>query len=342
VKEVVGPWDVNNHKVVDLYSNATKAVSNNTYSTSSPAGAKIGTARVRNVEYETGTGGAFNSTYKLFLYDIQMTSNTFSNVKSVFVNNALANSFADIVSSPTSLNETDFNKVIFKVPANNIRRLRDTNGNIDTNFQFTKRFDITIASDGTFSLATGAVDETFPYGVTALNASQKRDNFYLVLNANAESLANVDTGSMSSGANTVTGLTSATSKFNIGDVINLNGYSNNFTVTAVSSTTLSTLQPANIVISTEGIKKKFFKGQVVDMSGNGGDGSARIISIASSTGASFNIQETLTNTVDATVITDLIKVDGNFGSFDKKQLVQINSKSPSGNSKLKNLSKPIS
>jgi hypothetical protein len=335
VKEVVGPWDVNNHKVVDLYSNATKAVSNNTYSTSSPAGAKIGTARVRNIEYETGTGGAFNSTYKLFLYDIQMTANTFSNVKSVFVNNVSltqANSFADIVSSPTSLNETDFNKVIFKVPANNIRRLRDTNGNIDTNFQFTKRFDVTIASDGTFSLATGAGDETLPYSVGALNASQKRENFYLVLNTNTVSLANVDTGSISSGANTVTGLTSATSKFNIGDVINFTGYSNNFTVTAVSSTTLNTLQPALATITTQGIKKKFLRGQVIDMAGNGGDGSARVISIASSTGASFDIQETLTSTVNATLVTDLTKVDGKeiAKNYNTARFVQLTVNNPSG------------
>lgn len=314
VKEVAGVWDVNNHRTVTLFDAATRAVSNNTFSTASPAGNSIGTARVRNIEYDSGSAGAFNSTFKMYLYDIQMTANTFSNVKSVFINNTAAsqaNGVADIVGATASLNETDFNKAIFKVPANNIRRLRDTNGNIDTNFEFTKRFNITIATDGSFSLATGAVDETLPYSIGALNASQKRDNFYLSLNTDTVSLANVDVGSMSSGANTITGLTSATTKFNVGDVL---AFSSNldisFTVTAVTSSTLSTLQPAGITVTTEGIKKLFVKGQIIDMAGVGGDGDSRIIFIASSTGANFNIQETLTSTAEATVITNLTKVDG--------------------------------
>lgn len=336
VKEVAGVWDVNNHRTVTLFNAATRAVSNNTFSTASPAGSSIGTARVRNIEYDSGSAGAFNSTFKMYLYDVQMTSNTFSNVKSVFINNTAvsqANGVADVVGATASLNETDFNKAIFKVPANNIRRLRDTSGNIDTNFEFTKRFDITIATDGTFSLATGAIDETLPFSIGALNASQKRDNFYLSLNANTISSTNVAVGSMSSGANTITGLTSATTKFNVGDIIKFSGgYANTFTVTNVASTTLTTLQPANIAVTTQGIKKQFVKGQIIDMSGVGGDGASRTISVASSTGANFDIQETLTSSVSATVITNLTKVDGKeiAKAYNTGRFVQITVNNPSG------------
>ncbi len=335
VKEVAGVWDVNNHGTVTLFDAATRAVSNNTFSTASPAGSSIGTARVRSIEYDTGTAGSFNSTFNLYLYDIQMTANTFSNVKSVFIDNSAssqANGIADIVANTALLNEIDFNKAIFKVPANNIRRLRDTNGNIDTNFEFTKKFDVTIGMDGTFSLATGAVDETLPYSVGALNASQKRDGFYVVLNSNTISSSTVDTGSLTNGANTVTGLTSATSKFNIGDVIAFSGYANSFTVTAVSSTTLTTLQPALAAISSQAITKKFVKGQVIDMAGVGGDGASRIISVASSTSATFDIQESLTATVSAIVITDLNKIDGReiAKAYNSGRLVQVTTNQSNG------------
>lgn len=316
VKEVSGAWRVNTHAPVNLYNSFTRAVSNTLYSSSTPAGSQIGTARVRAIEYNSGTKGSPEARYNLYLYDVQMTSNTFSQVKSISIDNtsvSLANGVADVVVSTSNtavFNEQEFNKAVFKLPVNSVRRLRDSNGNIDTNFQFVKSFDVTVAADGTFSVATGAVDETYPFSAGALNTTQKRAGFYVVLNANTASASTIDTGSMSNLANSVTGLTAADTKFNVGDRIQFAGYSNNFTVTGVTSTTLSTLQPALAAISSADIVKKFNKGQVIDMSGVGGDGSNRTINIISSTSAAFDIQETLSSTASATVITELTKVDG--------------------------------
>lgn len=316
IKETAGNWSINKHSPVTLYNSFTRAVSNNQFSQATPAGSAIGTARVRAIKHSSGVKGSSEAKYKLYLYDVRMTSNTFSQVKSIHIDNSsdgVANGIADVVvtaSNTTVINENNFNRAIYKLPANAIRTLRDTNGNIDTNFRFTKRFDVTIAADGTFSLSTGSVDETYPYSTGLLNTTQKQDGFYVVLNANTASSSAVDTGSMSNLANTVTGLTAADTKFNIGDRLQFAGYANNFLVTAVTSTTLSTLQPALAAISAAGIVKKFEKGQVIDMSGVGGDGSARSINITSSTGAALDIQESLTGTVSATIVTDLTKVDG--------------------------------
>ena len=316
VKEVAGMWNVNGHNQVKLFNNFSRAVSNSQYSLAPHSGTQIGTARARAIEYNAGTKGSSEAKYKLYLYDINMTANTFAEVKSIAIDNtsrSQANGIADVVvssSNTASLQEPDFNRAIFSVPATAIRRLRDTNGNIDTNFQFVKSFNVTVATDGTFSLATGAVDETYPFSTGALNTSQKQSGFYVVLNANTASASAVDTGSMSGLANTVTGLTSADTKFNIGDRIQFAGYANNFTVSAVTSTTLSTLEPALAAISGVGIVKKFNEGQVIDMSGVGGDGTDRTVTVATSTSANFDIQETLTSTATATVITELTKVDG--------------------------------
>ena len=146
VKEVAGAWRLNDHTRVDLYDTYTRAVSNGTYSTSTPIGTKIGSARVRAVEYDEGTKGSSEAIFNMYLYDIKMTQNTFSEVRSVYIDNtsvSQANGFADIIvnsSNNAPLNETQFNRSIFKLPASAIKRLRDTNGNIDTNFRFIKSF----------------------------------------------------------------------------------------------------------------------------------------------------------------------------------------------------------
>ena len=73
---------------------------------------------------------------------------------------------------------------------------------------------------------------------------------------------------------------------------------------------MTTQESALAPVSSQNITKEFVPGQVLSMSGAGGDGSQREINIVSTTSASFDIQETLASTVSATVITKLNKVDG--------------------------------
>ena len=316
VNQVAGVWDVNTHNKVNLYDSFAQAVSNTQYSSAAAAGNLAGTARARAIEYTSGTKGAADAQYKLYLYDVQMTGNTFSNVKSIRIDNSLssvANGIADIVVSASNtavLNETDFNRSIFKIPANAIRTIRDTTGNIDTNFQFLKSFNVTIGTDGTFTLLTGAADETYPFSAGALNTTQKQTGFHVVLNEVANSASSIATGTITSGANSVTGVTDADTKLNVGDIVKFGSYANTFTVSSVGATSFTTLEPALATLTSNTITKEFRPGQVIDLSGYGGDKSQRSVVVDSSTQASFDIQETLNNTVSATVITELNKVDG--------------------------------
>lgn len=313
VNQVSGVWDVNDHAVVTLFDTKSNSVSNTTFGSSPPSGKVAGTARARAVEYSSGSAGSASGVYKLYLYDVKMTGNTFSNVRSVRIDNSsrsVANGVADVVLSSGSavLNENDFNKAVFKLPADNIRRLRDTNGNVDTTLRFLKRFNVTVSTGGTFTLATGNVDERYPFGTGALTDTQKRSNFYMTLNGSA-STANVATGDLASGSNTISNVTGASTKFNVGDLISVTGgYANTFTVTSVGATTLSTLE-TSLTDATVGIEKQFRPGQVIDLGGVGGDGADRSVTISSDTSASFDIQEPLSSTVSATVITELNKVD---------------------------------
>ena len=316
VKEVAGVWDVNTHSKVSLRSAASRAVSNNVFSsTGSLVGTEVGTARVRAVEYSSGTKGSSEARYNLYLYDIETTTNTFADVRSLHIDNTAtnqANGVADIIltSGSATIAENDFNRAIYQLPIDSVKTIRDESGNLDNNFTFLKEFDVTIATDGTFSVATGAADERFPFGTGVISDTNTRTNFHVVLNDNAVSSGTVDTGSISNGANTITGLTAADTKFNIGDRVKVATYANTFLVTAVSSTTLTTQESSLAPISTQAITKEFMPGQVIDMSGAGGDGSQRQINIASTTSATFDVQETLGSTVSATVITRLNKIDG--------------------------------
>ena len=105
-------------------------------------------------------------------------------------------------------------------------------------------------------------------------------------------------------------MTDASTKFNVGDHFIIAGHANTFTVSSVGTTSLNTLQGAGVGVSNAAIKKKFVQGQVIDMSGVGGGGSTRTVTVSSATGAAFDTKETLSGTASATVVTELTRVDG--------------------------------
>tara|TARA_R110001632_G_scaffold102076_4_gene210076 strand:+ start:703 stop:6999 length:6297 start_codon:yes stop_codon:yes gene_type:complete len=330
VDEAAGVWDVNNHGIVSLRTQAVNAVSNTSYSTdASVIGNEIGKARVKHIEHISGTKGSAAAKYKLYLYDIEMANDVFTSVRSLHLDNSgesQANAVCDIVpgsSGDTALSEVSFNRSIFNLPVSSTKTLRDTTGNIDTNFTFLKKFNVTIGTDGTFSLATGAVDETFPFSTGIISDTNTQTNFHVVFNDEVASAGTVDTGSITNGANTITGLTAADTKFNIGDVVVLGGES--YSVSAVAASSLSTLNNSSSTHTTVAVTKTFKSGQVIDMAGVGGDAANRTINITSATNSSFDIQETLASSVSATVITEITKVDGQeiAKAYNSNRFVQI-------------------
>lgn len=330
VDNLVGNWDLNTQSRVSLRSTQMNAVSNGDFSSTSATGAEIGTARVRALVYSSGTPGSPSARYKMYLYDVNMTANSFAYARSVYYNGSTADGKADIVlsSGNAAISETKFNKAIFKLPASNIRRLRDSSGTIDNDFRFYKSFDLTLATDGTATISTGASDELFPYSAGALNATQKRNGFHLVFNDFANTGALTGTVSTTNASNTIVGVgTSFDSHFNVGDRIKVGGHSNTFTVSEITnSTSLKTLEAAGKATTANVYFKEFPIGHVVDLGGNGSDGSGRGVTVVSGLqSASVDIDETLQATASATVIVDLNKSNGREMSKLRKanRLVQI-------------------
>jgi len=210
VNEMAGPWDIDNGTTISLRSAAADAVTNGTYGLTSAPGSQIGTAKVRSVVYEDGEIGLADGEYRIYLFDVNLTANVpFANVRSIYYNDGSnADSIADVVltSNVAVLEEQNFNIGVFKFPQRAIKRLRDTNGSIDNAFQFKKRFDVTIAIDGTFTITSPVGIEEFPFGVGALNATQKRDNFVLVLTEAGETASLTGNVTFTSNSKAISGI----------------------------------------------------------------------------------------------------------------------------------------
>lgn len=315
---VAGSWDVNSQGRVSLRSQQANSVSTRAYSTTSFPGTEIGTARVRAIEYHSGTPGLPSAQYRVYLTDINMNAGFgFNNVQSIGFSAGVgrANGKADILGSTgTNANTVDssFDIAVFRLPATSIRRLRDTTGNVDSNFRFEKSFDVTFGVGGTASVTTGSADETFS-GSGLLSSATGRLNYYIVARESSNTAAVGDLRlSVTSGSNTFTRSNSSidlTTRFSPGELIRV-ANTGDFTVTSVSASSLNTLTTAGSTRTLMRVHKLIRQGQVIDFAGSGSAGSARSITVSSSTQTDFDLKETLGSTLNATVIAELNKVDG--------------------------------
>ena len=332
VDEVVGTWDINGQDKVDLYSTAVNAISNNSFTAIAPSsiGTKLGEARVRALQYNSGTKGDSAGKYNLYLYDIAMTANNFSNVRSIYYDDGTTDGIADTVLTANSavIKDTEFNRAVFNIPASNIKTLRDTGNALDNEFRFLREFPVTISAAGQVTISTAA-DELYPFSTGALNSTQERENFTIILEAAANTASTLETtAARAAGANTITGLTNATTKYNVGDVLKLQGEANTYVISSIVGATSVKVHGngEGAAITGATVFKNFKQGQVISLNGVGGDNAARTVTINSTTSATIDIQETMNTTVAASAIIELKKVDGREKAkvINKGRLVQVN------------------
>lgn len=335
---VVGNWDVNDQSTVSLRRQQANAISQLTYSTGSLPSTQIGTARVRGIEYFSGTPGSPSAQYKLYLTDIRMTSGSFANVQCVTYSAGAgqANGKADIIMSNgynANTKDPSFDVALYNLPASYIRRLRDTSGNVNNQFEFYKKFDVTFNASGQATLNTSDSSETLD-GTGALSGAAINSDYYVVSRGTANTNTLTGTVSVTSGGNTVTGSSTAfTSQVNKGDLILVFQGANNrqFVVDdVVSPTSLNILGTFTSTRNGVRIAKQFRPGQVLGLSGFGRNGARGItVSGSPSTTATLSLNETLnvnsSSTLAASVVVKLNKIDGQEAtkSVIRNRLVQI-------------------
>ncbi len=179
VDEFCGLWDLNTGAQISLRDAAQGAVTDGTFSAASAPGNEIGSARVRQIVYESGTPGTAAAQYRLYLYDIQMSSGNFADVRGVYYNDAAADGHGDVVLTGGNavLEESSFNRSLFRLPSRATKTTKPS-GTYDNSFTYTKEFDGELALAGTVTITLSG-DETFPYD--SFTATIIKNNFTMVL-----------------------------------------------------------------------------------------------------------------------------------------------------------------
>ena len=117
VDELGGSWDLSSDGVVSLRG-AQKSFITNSYGTPATApGSQLGTARVKQISHVTGDHGAAGTTWRMYLYDIQMGANDFANVRGIYYSNGTDSGHADVAAATTALQSTANNTSLFRLPA---------------------------------------------------------------------------------------------------------------------------------------------------------------------------------------------------------------------------------
>lgn len=246
-------------------------------------GNTIGTARLKSIEYSTGTLGAPSGNVLVYLTDIRMLgTNNFTNVRSLNT----ATFITDVVLSPANtavLRDTAADTLLYYVGSSSVKDLKDTAGQSDTLFNFKRtRSDITLTPAGatSFTLTTGsaAVNERFPYGTTTLTNGDKED---IIVNILADANLSISgTASGTGGTTTVTGAgTTFLTKLNVGDKIRFSGNNYLYTIASITGdTTLTTVEaiPNNLTGNT--IVKVYKNGDAIDLRLYGNTGAIRTVS----------------------------------------------------------------
>ena len=179
VKEFCGLWDVNGGDKISLRSVAQNAITDGTFSAASAPGSEVGTARIKQIVHESGTPGTAAAEYRLYLYDIEMSSGDFKDVRGVYYNDASADGHGDIVlvDGNAVLQESSFNRSLFRIPAKALKTVAP-GAVYDNSFIYTKEFDGELGANGDVTITLSG-DETFPYD--SFTSTIINNNFTMIL-----------------------------------------------------------------------------------------------------------------------------------------------------------------
>lgn len=224
VNELAGNFDFKTAQTVALYDTGRTALSSIASGVIAPTGSQIGTARVRSLVHESGEQGIPSTTYRVYLFDIQMNQGKyFENVKSLYYNGT-NKGVCDIVQSfiTTSnragsvLQDNVYVDSVFDIGTKGVKSIT----NVAYNYR-TSNEGLTVADNGTMSIAAPS-GYTFPYSAGHVLTNDEKRDFTLIplakLVANAPLAATVT----NNGLNLVfTTSTSVTSYLQAGDYIDI-------------------------------------------------------------------------------------------------------------------------
>jgi hypothetical protein len=280
VKEVVGQWDFQGLREVNLYDTTQRGITDEKLGLQGSKGTVIGTARVRGFQWDSGTAGTYNAQYRIYLFDVQMNSGkSFAEVRSLYSNNSSGpKAMADIVletNGSAKIQEPGLNTMVFPLGQKAARTLKDSSGVLDTRFVYRTEREASFGPAGTATIDltsntahTGGAEAPWNTGNTITDVSESRN--YIVVAKSAVS-TEPHTGQVTTiSGNTITGTSTIfESAYQVGDFITIGG-NNPARITAINSDT--EIEVANTVsVTTTPVPHKttFPSGYIFDLSSNG-------------------------------------------------------------------------
>ena len=282
VKEYSGNIPSNIGATVSLRQTAGTSITSRGYSSITAPGLEIGTAKVLAVEYDNGTVGTAEATYRVYLTDIKMnTGKSFKDTKAIYYGGSIKG-IADTVltfestsnSYVAMLSEPSKSTLIFPTAKSGLDGIASTGQLPDYVYRSVNTNIIINGTTGNSNILELTGSTLYPYGTGTLSAVQEREIVVIPIafsNAAAQS-ANVTTatvGNVAITANTSTVLpwtsdaTAFTSEYLVGDYINISNQirrivsianSSHMTVdtpwtSTVSKSTHSKCYPLNVPIN---------------------------------------------------------------------------------------------
>lgn len=230
VKELAGTFLGSDVVQVELHNVAKTAVSGGSLlSVGYSAATKIGTAYVRGITLDNSASYLPNTTYKLYLFNIQMSPGfNFGDVKSIINYSGSVLGVADVVltygvstgANTAVLQDTYLNGLVYNFGATALKP--DGFGNT-ASFNYKAKVSTTVQVNGYASISVGAASGTGVEGFayTGTMSGDNEQKFIIIPTANGISANNTANVVTVAGANTViaNGATSFLTDYAIGDYI---------------------------------------------------------------------------------------------------------------------------
>lgn len=189
VNTLAGVFNTDAYATVELHNVVKASVVN---------ASQIGTAKVRFLDYVSGTVGSPSTVYKFYLFDIQMSGvNLFSNLESIVIRSSgsttpganvtsgtnidLLSKFDGISGGDVFLSGADRTSLIFPLNHIYVKELKDSLGNSQNDYTFKRVFPSITFTGGVGSISTNNGLERFVGGAGSYSGANISANYHFVV-----------------------------------------------------------------------------------------------------------------------------------------------------------------
>jgi len=333
VNEVVGTWDFQGLREVSLRDAQQNGISGKNLGAQSAQGSEIGTAKIRSIQWDSGTAGTASGRFRLYIFDVQMnTGKSFAEVRGIYVDNSSGpKSMADVIlnsNGDAQIQESGLNTLVFPFTQKGTKTLKDESNNVDTQWVYRTERTVNIANNGvgTLTLSANSAHSGGTEGINdtgTLSAADRR-NFIVVTKSGVTSAGKTGTISAYSG-NTISGSgTNFDGDYSVGDFITFIHGANTITerITEIQNDTTIKVADTNAVTGsglTLAHRQSFPSGYIFDLSSNGAI-------TATTASATVNLGRTFLTNFNASVYLNVSRTDAvqTAKTVNKDKYVHIN------------------